>query len=260
MAAWRYGDQFGRRRRRHYLIAGGVLLAGATVVVAGPMLGIVGAGAISPMTNLLTTGSNLYRANKKIIVPGPDGRTLRTRVADVDRVKMELLDGQLAMHVPVAWAKSSPWRFGGDREIVTLIGDDAVRAAGALLPRVNSAGGSSEQVQRAVDIVEEVSTPAELFARAARDLQSRGASGWGNPRKRSGLKRLPVATRLALEMATHEESERRALEGELYLLEEAWQQAEEVAAIADDMFLPASVDRELARLRAARGDGAAGAG
>jgi hypothetical protein len=66
---------------------------------------------------------------------------------------------------------------------------------------------------------------------------------------------MPVATRLALEMATHEESERRALEGELYLLEEAWKQAEEVAAIADDMFLPASVDADLARLRAARTEG-----
>ena len=53
MAAWRYGDQFGRRRRRKYLIAGGVVVAAATVVVAGPVLGIVGAGAISPMTNLI---------------------------------------------------------------------------------------------------------------------------------------------------------------------------------------------------------------
>jgi hypothetical protein len=59
-------------------------------------------------------------------------------------------------------------------------------------------------------------------------------------------------------MAAHEDSERRALEGELHLLEEAWQQAEEVAAIADDMFLPESVETELARLRAAR-DSDAGA-
>jgi hypothetical protein len=38
---------------------------------------------------------------------------------------------------------------------------------------------------------------------------------------------------LALEMALHEESERRALEGELTLLESAWREAEEIAAIAD---------------------------
>ena len=38
---------------------------------------------------------------------------------------------------------------------------------------------------------------------------------------------------LALEMALHEEQERRALEGELALLDAAWREAEEIAAIAD---------------------------
>jgi hypothetical protein len=47
--------------------------------------------------------------------------------------------------------------------------------------------------------------------------------------------------RLALEMAAHEEAERRALEGELHVLEAAWRDAEEIAAISDDMFLPQSV-------------------
>jgi hypothetical protein len=257
MAAWRYGDQFGRRRRRKYLIAGGVLVAASTVVVAGPVLGIIGAGAISPMTNLITTGTNLYRAKKTLIVPGPEGRTLRTRLADVDRVKMDLHDGELALHVPVVAGKKLHWRFGPNRETVTLTGEDAVRAAGALLPRLNSGGGSAEQVQNAVGIVEQAGSPTELFYRTARDVRNLTATGWGDPRRRTALKRVPVATRLALEMATHEESERRALEGELYLLEEAWKQAEEVAAIADDMFLPASVDAELAKLRAARNNGPA---
>jgi hypothetical protein len=255
MAAWRYGDQFGRRRRRQYLIAGGVVLVASTVVVAGPVMGMIGAGALSPMTNLISTGASLYRAKKTIVVPGPEGRTLRTRLADLDRVKMELQGDELSLRVPVVPAKRQRWGLGPNHEAVTLTGEDAVRAAGALLPRVNSSGGSAEQVQRAVGIVEEALTPAELFSRAARDLRDKSATSWGDPRRRSALKRVPVATRLALEMATHEESERRALEGELYLLEEAWKQAEEIAAIADDMFLPASVDTELARLRAARPNG-----
>jgi hypothetical protein len=41
---------------------------------------------------------------------------------------------------------------------------------------------------------------------------------------------------LALEMASHEDAERRAMEGELAALERAWRDAEEVAAIADGMF------------------------
>jgi hypothetical protein len=56
------------------------------------------------------------------------------------------------------------------------------------------------------------------------------------------LHELPDASRLALEMATHEESERRAMEGELALLEAAWRQAEEIAKIADNLLVPTSVD------------------
>jgi hypothetical protein len=57
--------------------------------------------------------------------------------------------------------------------------------------------------------------------------------------------------RLALEMAAHEEQERRALEGELGELERAWQEAEQIAAIADDLLLPPSVADRLRRLRGA---------
>jgi len=43
-------------------------------------------------------------------------------------------------------------------------------------------------------------------------------------------------------MAVHEEAERRALEGELAKLAAEWKEAEEVAAIADDMFVTPTVD------------------
>ena len=46
------------------------------------------------------------------------------------------------------------------------------------------------------------------------------------------------ARRLALEMALHEEQERRALEGELKVLEAAWKAAEEIAEISDNLLLP----------------------
>ena len=44
--------------------------------------------------------------------------------------------------------------------------------------------------------------------------------------------------RLALEMAVHEESERRAMEGELAVLEAAWRDAEQIAQICDDDLTP----------------------
>ena len=45
-----------------------------------------------------------------------------------------------------------------------------------------------------------------------------------------------------LETSLHEEQERRALEGELWILEQAWKEAEEIAAIADNLLLPARTD------------------
>lgn len=57
------------------------------------------------------------------------------------------------------------------------------------------------------------------------------------------LCRLPAADRLALEMAANEDAERRAVEGELDALREAWREAEEIAAIADAMFTEHLLDR-----------------
>jgi hypothetical protein len=54
---------------------------------------------------------------------------------------------------------------------------------------------------------------------------------------------------LALEMASHEQSEKRALEGELHLLEDAWREAEEIASISDNMFLPTGVSKSLAEIK-----------
>ena len=56
-------------------------------------------------------------------------------------------------------------------------------------------------------------------------------------------------------MSAHEESERRALEGELAALQEAWANAEAVASIADNLFIPRGF-AELARRRRPPQEGA----
>jgi hypothetical protein len=53
-----------------------------------------------------------------------------------------------------------------------------------------------------------------------------------------GAMRLSPTERLALEMAVHEESERRAMEGELAVLQSAWRDAELIAQICDDDLTP----------------------
>jgi hypothetical protein len=257
MAAWRYGDQFGRRRRRRYLIGGGALLVAGTAVVAGPMLGLIGAGAMSPVWNIANAAHNIYRAKKTIAVPAPGDELLRVRLVDVDKAKLNAEADGFVLTVPVlARTAGGPWwKYASGKETRTFTGDAAIRAAGAMLPSVNIGGGSAAQVQSAVDLLEGQPSSTQLFRQAA-EHSSRDHSGVGMKSRRNTLKRLPAPTRLALEMASHEESERRALEGELFVLEEAWRQADEIAKIADEMFLPASIDDELARLkRLRRGEG-----
>jgi hypothetical protein len=94
---------------------------------------------------------------------------------------------------------------------------------------------------------------AQFGARRDDKRWKRPAGRWGGEgtvRKIPGaLHSLPVTSRLALEMALHEESERRAMDGELAELERAWRDAEVIAKIADDMFVTSGVDAELARLK-----------
>jgi hypothetical protein len=68
---------------------------------------------------------------------------------------------------------------------------------------------------------------------ANRSFWGRGGTGSD---EQTPLFRLPAVDRLALEMAANEDIERRALLGELELLHAAWKDAEEIAAIADEMF------------------------
>ena len=70
---------------------------------------------------------------------------------------------------------------------------------------------------------------------------------------------LPPEQRIALEMALHEEVERRAIQGELAELERAWREAEEIAGIADSLLLPEDVSSRFERMRR-DGDGGGTAG
>ena len=78
-----------------------------------------------------------------------------------------------------------------------------------------------------------------------------GFGNWGKKKQKQqphGLSRLPLETRLAVEMAVNEENERRALEGELTLLELEWKEAEEIAGIADSLGNE-SVDEQFEELK-----------
>jgi hypothetical protein len=82
-------------------------------------------------------------------------------------------------------------------------------------------------VRQAVDAL--ASAPsAEAFIHGV----ARNRSVLGGQRV-DGTKKLTPTGLRALEMALHEEQERRAMDGELAALQAMWRQAEEIAAIAD---------------------------
>jgi hypothetical protein len=254
-AAWRYGDQFGRRRRR--AMATGVAAVGATgaVIVAGPVLGLVSLATVAPLLNVLNLTINGWRVRQSIAVPTEPGRTLRvaTNLASVrllprgdERWQLEvggvLPEGERIAH----WR-----RVDLETRSVLLEGDAALRAAGTLLAHVNRAGGGAAAVRDAVALVERTPDPASLFAHTAGEQRRRFYARSWQFGEDGRITTFPPAVRLALEMAAHEEQERRALEGELGELERAWQEAEQIAAIADDLLLPPSVADRLRRLRGA---------
>ena len=227
-AAWRYGDQFGRRRRRMTLYTTGWLAAAGATAAGGLIVGLstVGAVFILPMLLVGTPGGQVVE------IPRDGRRTIVVRGAAVG-TRLRLAEDGRNLRVGVY---SQPTMLSG--ESIWLEGEEARRVAALILPAVNSAGGNKRIVRDAVGLIETAGGPDRLVTEvaSANDFKWGGISpGYQRP---GYLRKMPQPTRLALEMALHEEQERRALEGELWRLEQAWKDAEEIAAISDDLLLP----------------------
>lgn len=257
MAAWRYGDQFGRRRRRHLALVTAGGLAGVGLLVLGPATGIIAGGSWG-VFNVAQQLHSYYQARRPrahLGVPGFDA-PVAVRAKQLSAVAIiESHDGW-GLRVPfVAPRDAGSGKTFADRArlraakefSVEITGDDALVAAGKLLPALNAAGANRKQVADAVQIVGRAADPHRLFAEYSQPPRYIG-SGVVQPETRL-LGTLPNEVRLALEMAAHEDSERRALEGELAILEDAWRQAEEIAAIADDMFVTDETKERLSALK-----------
>ena len=255
MAAWRYGDQFGRRRRRAMLIGGGTAIAIGGYLIAGPVLGVVATVGLggTGIFNFANFARTVYRARTvaaRIPVEGAEPLVVQLDQVPRARLTWSDTDERWALelqHRTRSGARAPWWHFDNARSDTVVQGDAALRAAALLLPSVNASGASDRVVRDAVDYLSWAESPAALFAHAAREHARRAK--FAAPVSTAELSRLPPPLRLALEMTAHEDAERRALRGELHLLESTWREAEEIAGIADDLLLPPSVDADLARLK-----------
>jgi hypothetical protein len=239
-AAWRYGDQFGRRRKRAMLYG-----AGGAVVVGGVLIGGIATGAVSAallgqsgnFVNLWVNGRTLAT------VRSDDGRVLKLKLPELQKTRLQVAEG------PDEWSLTL---YKGKKEHV-FQGAEARRLAATVVPRINRAGAKASVVQEAVEEIEKAGHP-DVFLRGA--VQKRVPLAQMGPKKdrlEAGLlARLPHPTRLAVEMALHEEQERRALHGELKALEARWREAEEIAAISDSLLLPEGAEEKLEAWKADR--------
>jgi hypothetical protein len=215
----------------------------------------------------LTTWLRVHGQADRILVAarGDNGGLAVIRSRDLDRTELIRPDPR------------EPWRLqvtfpGG---VTTISGDAGLHVAGKLLAVLNGGGASEAEIRYAVTKLEDAGNPESYWARVAAiamrcswgrfpdalppsepieeaptseaerlALQITKRSFWGRggigSEPRTPLPRLPLVDRLALEMAANEDVERRALEGELSLLESAWKGAEAIAAIADRLFLDRS--------------------
>jgi hypothetical protein len=260
LAAWRYGERIMMRGRSgwaalarrsekplynfgYWLLVGGLLLGAAPATMVGGTAAAAGAS--------LAGLRYMHRAKRVVHVLGDpaDARAVAVRGEDVEGVRITAPDDGRGMHLFVPYSQKLQLSSGEEswgRFSLVLRGEPAKSALARLMVHVNAQGAPAHTIAQGLEMVIKAGSPEaylETVASSRPVLAVKGGYDWDL----AGGVPLTPHTALALEMALHEETERRALHGELAMLEAMWRQAEEIAAIADR--LP-DVDPEPPRLSA----------
>jgi hypothetical protein len=257
LAAWRYGDQFGRRRTR-MIVKGGVGLA--CLAAIAPFSAVAAVPLSAAGYALFQLGavsvSHLWKRRVATRLTFPDGEQIVLRNYQLPLVSLVppnsdkswglILDTSPLNDRRLTWGSFDPQ--SNYREIH---GDAAIPIAARILPLINKLGASKKRVSQAVSLLEKYENPQTLFKRAASLADKSNRDDF---EKRWKLSALEPDLRLALEMSSHEDAERRALEGELKQLEQAWKDADEIAAIADGLLVSADVTTRLGELKRSAND------
>lgn len=237
-AAWRYGSRLRRRRLQlptpaqsavSLLTNGAAMVVGGVAAAAGVTYELTNSkrwkAAVQTPLEALETRLQYDRTIAHVRLP--DGALQALRFSHVAR--LELLAGD----------DSEPWRLrvAHTHGVLDLDPEHAVQVASPLLARLNARGGTPQQIADATRRITDAGD-AERYIRTSSRLRHvrrrKNAIFWDDD---VGVLGLTGTERLALEIAMNEDAERQAMQGELQALEEAWRDAEEIAAIADRMFV-----------------------
>lgn len=251
------------------VMVGGLALAGAAAAAPLFHLAVNGGSLVNVIRMQRSQGALVHRVPAE---SSPSGKELTVTVGHLFYAQMvpDPEDRGVALRVPtllppervedgavVRWVPPPP---------VLIRGADAERVVAKLMVRANARGANPRQLDRALNRLADVESRDVFLRRIGEREAGLFPASFLNPPGNTNNQPLripdvkgawhrfkgtfrgeriaggsfPVVPRrisaeeaLALEMALHEESERRALEGELGALEAAWRDAEEIAAIAD---------------------------
>jgi hypothetical protein len=272
LAAWRYGGELLRTRARTPRVLFRAAAAYATAVGMARRWTSGEASSGPPeelgVRMLLTaSGGHANRVVAVVAASGPEqARPPGTASVDAPVIRRR----HLADAVLVRPEAGAPWQLEVPHEtgVVRLCGATGLRTATALLAAVNAHGVTPAVVQAALAKVDEAADPEGYFNRVLRSAWrwdwGRTPSGarpleppagvypaaaealavaltgrvfWGRggigSAARQPLLGAPLADRLALEIAAHEDLERTALAESLAGLERAWRDAEALARVVD---------------------------
>lgn len=237
-AVCRYGETMGRRYRRNAYYAAAGVGAGAGLVVAGALVGFASVGILYQAPQLVNA-ARIWASRPSIRFP--DGSVRKVSPGQVDFLNPGE-GSDLGLRVRLR-----------KKQYVTFHGGDAKRVASKVFPMLNRQGARMQAVQDAVSMLSEVGGPESFLQETWGQARPRPGSSirWVMSLDRKGgqILHLPPLSRIAIEMALHEEQERRAMEGELDELRAAWKAAEELAQISDNLLVPQEVEEKITSLK-----------
>lgn len=271
-AAWRYGEQFSGRYKKARLIGFGVI--GVSLIPAlnavGNILGvsastmlIPGGAAMVAMAGSLTAQRYYlwkHRSRTSLSIRDNDGALLHLTPQNIGASTIfpsgKGVDWQLTVpHVDLQPATGLP-RMLGAREVAgyehrpsIITGSAALNALAKVLPVLNGGGGNKRNVTDAVDVVSDTPDLGTML-RGGSVPKSNSNKFFRLTAEQTHIRSFPAHIRLAMEMSVHEDDERRAMEGELAELEQRWKDADAIAKIADDMFLPSQIQNDIDSMKA----------
>ena len=232
-AAWRYGSSLHQRWKTRGLPWAVIPFSAYGFQLAMQTQLITFAPALAGMLAIGGVLSLVQRRYGRVKVRLPDGRVVTVRHSKGQ-------DVQLTPDPQHGWALS----LANKSDATLTTGVAATHGLRGVLTAMNFFGGRRAEINDATWLLANAGDPRRFLEQVAAVSARHRLPNLGH---------LPADVRLGLEMALHEDSERAALEGELAQLREEWQLSEEVAQIADAMFLPAGISRAFARLKTTGG-------